>query len=514
MTRTPRSIRARVTIIAVIVVAAVLVANAVLVVLLQRRSLLDNLDRSLEQRADQIAASLDDLEGGFPNSNTEDRFAQLLDADRALVASTANVAGEPVVVDPIPETSQQQWTTSDIPLEDDSYRILVRRVDLGDGAGVLVVGENIDDLQDAVRNLALTLAGLVPLAVAALGAAVWWLVGRTLQPVEQIRQEVAEISLDRLDRRVPDPETGDEIDRLASTMNAMLDRLESSNDRLQRFVADTSHELRSPLTRIRSTVEVDLSTSDRDLEATCRSVLEETIAIQQMVDDLLFLARHDDSHTLPRQRPVDLDVVIDAEVERLREESGTSVDMTGVSAGLVDADPSQMARLVRNLLDNAARHGRDRVTIALTQRDGVARLVVDDDGDGVADADRERIFDRFARLDEARRCLDRWHRPGPGYRPGHRRCPRRHHQLRDGTRRRGPLRGRAPGAALRCSGSSVRFWRPDPILGAVAAGSGCSCCWYRPTARIWHLVATAADPPSKPAPQIASNTLPAGSSSG
>ena len=402
MTRTPRSIRARVTIIAVIVVAAVLLANAVLVVLLQRRSLLDNLDRSLEQRADQIAASVDDLDGGFANSNTEDRFAQLLDADGTPVASTANVAGEPLVVDPIPEASQQQWTTSDIPLEDDSYRILLRRVELGDGAGVLVVGENIDDLQDAVRNLALTLAGLVPLAVAALGAAVWWLVGRTLQPVEQIRREVAEISLDRLDRRVPHPETGDEIDRLASTMNAMLDRLESSNDRLQRFVADASHELRSPLSRIRSTVEVDLSTSDRHLEATCRSVLEETVAIQQMVDDLLFLARHDDPHTLPRHRPVDLDVVIDAEVERLREESGTSVDMTGVSAGPVDADPLQMARLVRNLLNNAARHSRDRVTIGLTEDDGVVRLVVDDDGDGVSDADRERIFDRFTRLDEAR----------------------------------------------------------------------------------------------------------------
>ena len=402
MTRTPRSIRARVTIIAVIVVAAVLLANAVLVVLLQRRSLLDNLDRSLEQRADQIAASVDDLDGGFANSNTEDRFAQLLDADGTPVASTANVAGEPLVVDPIPEASQQQWTTSDIPLEDDSYRILLRRVELGDGADVLLVGENIDDLQDAVRNLALTLAGLVPLAVAALGAAVWWLVGRTLQPVEQIRREVAEISLDRLDRRVPHPETGDEIDRLASTMNAMLDRLESSNDRLQRFVADASHELRSPLSRIRSTVEVDLSTSDRHLEATCRSVLEETVAIQQMVDDLLFLARHDDPHTLPRHRPVDLDVVIDAEVERLREESGTSVDMTGVSAGPVDADPLQMARLVRNLLNNAARHSRDRVTIGLTEDDGVVRLVVDDDGDGVSDADRERIFDRFTRLDEAR----------------------------------------------------------------------------------------------------------------
>ena len=402
MTRAPRSIRARVTVIAVLVVAAVLVANAVLVVLLQRRSLLDNLDRSLEQRADQIAASLDDPDGGFANSNTEDRFAQLLDATGALAASTDNVAGEPIAVDPPSESSRQRWITSDIPLEDDSYRILVRRVDTGRVTGLLVVGENIDDLQDAVRNLALTLAGLIPVVVAALGAVVWWLVGRTLQPVEQIRREVAEISLDRLDRRVPDPETGDEVDRLATTMNAMLDRLERSNERLQRFVADASHELRSPLTRIRTTVEVDLSAGDSDLDATCRSVLEETIVIQQLVDDLLFLARHDDPHALPRHRPVDLDVVVDAEVERLRDESGTILDMSEVSAGPVDADPSQMARLVRNLLNNAARHARDRVTIGVSQYDGLVRLVVDDDGPGVPDGDRERVFDRFTRLDDAR----------------------------------------------------------------------------------------------------------------
>lgn len=402
MTGAPRSIRARVTLIAVLAVAAVLLANAVLVVLLQRRSLTDNLDRSLEQRADQIAASFDDLDGGFANSNTEDRFAQLLDADGSLVASTGNVAGEPIPVDPPRSGSQQQWTTSDIPLEDDDYRILVRRVDVAGGAGLLVVGENIDDLQDAVRNLAFTLAGLIPLVATALGAVVWWLVGRTLHPVEQIRREVAEISLERLDRRVPDPETGDEIDRLASTMNAMLDRLESSNDRLQRFVADASHELRSPLTRIRSTVEVDLSANDADLRATCRGVLEETVAIQQLVDDLLFLARHDDPHVLPRRRPVDLDVVVDSEVERLREESGTTVDMGGVSAGLVDGDPSQMARLVRNLLTNAARHAQGEVMIALAQDDGLVRLVVDDDGAGVAEEDREAIFDRFTRLDEAR----------------------------------------------------------------------------------------------------------------
>jgi signal transduction histidine kinase len=398
----PRSIRARVTLIAVLAVAAVLIANAVLVVLLQRRSLMDNLDQSLEQRADQIAASLGDLDGGFANSNTEDRFAQLLDDEGRLVVSTDNVAGGPIPVDASGSGSQKLWTTSDVPLEDDAYRMLVRRVDGDTGSGVLIVGENIDDLQDAVGNLAFTLAGLIPVVVVALGALVWWLVGRTLQPVEQIRREVAEISLERLDRRVPDPDTGDEIDRLASTMNAMLDRLESSNARLQRFVADASHELRSPLTRIRSSVEVDLAAADRDLDETCRGVLEETVAIQELVDDLLFLARNDDPHVLPHREHVDLDVVVDREVERLREETGAVVDMTGVSAGLISGDPSQMARLVRNLLNNGSRHARERVVVTLAPHGGSIRLIVDDDGAGVAEDDRDRIFDRFTRLDEAR----------------------------------------------------------------------------------------------------------------
>ena len=141
-------------------------------------------------------------------------------------------------------------------------------------------GESIDDINETVRSLVLALLVTIPIAVAVLGAMVWWLVGRTLEPVSRIRREVDVIGLDELDRRVPSPGTGDEIDELATTMNAMLARLEESAGRQRRFVSDASHELRTPLARMRSTIEVELAQpddqrSESSLESTCRSALDE-----------------------------------------------------------------------------------------------------------------------------------------------------------------------------------------------------------------------------------------------
>lgn len=162
-----------------------------------------------------------------------------------------------------------------------------------------------------------SLAVTIPVVVTILGAVVWWLVGRTLQPVEDIRSEVAEIGATDLHRRVPRPETDDEIDRLALTMNEMLGRLESSVDRQQRFVADASHELRSPLTRLRTEIELGLASveSQSDIRR-IRSLLDEVLDMQEMVEDLLYLARADAGAT-PTPKPLDLDDIVLREAKRL-----------------------------------------------------------------------------------------------------------------------------------------------------------------------------------------------------
>ncbi len=153
---------------------------------------------------------------------------------------------------------------------------------------MLHVAGTLDDIEESTEALVTSLTIAVPLVAAVLDALVWWLVGPTLRPVEAIRAEVAAIGGSALDRRVPQPGCDDEIARLARTMNAMLDRVESAARRQQRFVADASHELRSPLTRIRSELEVDLAHLDEaDPATTHRSVLDEALGLQRLVEDLL-----------------------------------------------------------------------------------------------------------------------------------------------------------------------------------------------------------------------------------
>lgn len=406
-----RSVRWRITAVAGLVAVVVLAIAAIVVVVAVQRELRDNLDRSLAQRADQVeAAVLADPATGLANSDREDRFAQVLDARGDVILATDNVAGSGALVG-LPADRQEAMTRSDLPLEDDRFRVLVRRFDLDDGNRYVVVGENIDDVTDGVQALIATLAIVFPLAALVLVVAVWWLVGRTLRPVEEIRREVESIGLDRLDHRVPAPGTGDEIDRLAATMNDMLARLQTSAEMQRRFVADVSHELRTPLTRLRTTLEVDLGQPDADLEITARGALDDAIDMQALVDDLLFLARRDAGTGDVRLVPTDLDVIVDQEVRLVRAETTVRVEMSDVSAAAIDGDARQLARLVRNLLTNAVRHATSRVVVTLDEPDdgdraGEVVLRVDDDGVGIAPDDRSRVFERFVRLDSARSTRD------------------------------------------------------------------------------------------------------------
>ncbi len=412
--------RRRITAIAVALATLVLAAAAVLVVIVVESELTSNLDRSLEQRAEQIEASIEsDADVGLATSNAQDRFTQVLDASGAVIGSTPNVAGAPALADP-PSGRQAAATVDDVPIEDDRYRVLIRRFDIDGTTRFVVVGENVDDVSDTLRALIFTLAVVFPVAVALLGGAVWWLVGRTLRPVEEIRTQVETIGrqgLDALDRRVPAPGTGDEVDRLAATMNEMLTGLESSSARQRSFVADVSHELRTPLTRLRTNLEVDRSDPNADLAATVDGALDDTVEMQHLVDDLLFLARRDAAgaavgrdagHDAERWNLVDLDAIVGDEIRAIRptaaERPGgaVSIDMTNVSGAVVRGDAAQLTRLIRNLLTNAVRHAATQVTVSLRHTAAEVELVVADDGPGIPESDRERVFERFVRLDPAR----------------------------------------------------------------------------------------------------------------
>lgn len=399
-----RSVRWRITALATLVAAIVLAIVGVVVVMLVQARLYANLDASLDQRADQIEAlAIAGDAGALANRNVEDRFAQIINADGTVVGSTPNVDGMPALVDVSPAAASggSVATRHDLPLEDDDYRVLVRPFDVSGSDRYLVIGENVDDLRDTVAALGGVVAILFPIAVAAIASMVWWLVGRTLRQVEAIRREVAGIGLDQLDRRVPAPGTGDEIDRLTGTMNDMLARLETSAEQQRRFVADASHELRTPLTRLRTLLEVDSMRADAELATTTREALLDVNEMQAMIDDLFFLARVDAGRARRPPGPVDLDAVVETEVAAARTDDGPRITIAADPIMIV-GDAAQIARLVRNLLTNALRHAVTSVRVTVRSVSDTTELVVEDDGTGIQSEDRERVFDRFVRLDDAR----------------------------------------------------------------------------------------------------------------
>jgi len=399
------SVRFRITAIAVAAVLLVLVTASFALVAAQRQLLTENLDETLEQQADALAELLATSRPpqtltGF--GDAEDGIVQVVGAGGVL-GSSASVAGRGPVAD-APASDTATFTTLNHPFGDEvPYRLLSLRAEGFEGPLVVHLGAPLDDVEQSVGILSGSLAIALPTAAVALAAVVWWLVGRTLMPVEAIRSELEAISGTDLNRRVPVPTADDEIARLARTMNAMLDRVEEAAQRQQRFVADASHELRSPLARMRSEVEVDLTHgASADLAATHRSVLDEIVGLQRLAEDLLILARSDAAAMPTDRRAVDLDDIVLREARRLRDGGRVAVDVGGVTAAQVTGDAHQLARLVRNLADNAARHAASTVKLTLDEQGSSAVLAVADDGSGIPRAEHERVFERFTRLDHAR----------------------------------------------------------------------------------------------------------------
>lgn len=179
--------------------------------------------------------------------------------------------------------------------------------------------------------------------------------------------------------------------------------VEEANRRQRQFVADASHELRSPLTRIRAELEIDLTHLDRaDLAATHHTVLADAVALQRLVDDLLQLARSDEGTVASRREPVDLDDIALTEVQRLRAGARVAFDISGLSGAQVLGDTDQLRRVVRNLIENAVRHARSTVGVEVREEGRAVILAVTDDGAGIPDDQREQVFERFTRLDDAR----------------------------------------------------------------------------------------------------------------
>jgi signal transduction histidine kinase len=241
----------------------------------------------------------------------------------------------------------------------------------------------------------------LPVAVLFVAVVAWWAAGRALRPVERMRSELARITAADMSSRVPQPRTGDEIARLAVTMNETLDRLGEAAERQRRFVADAAHELRSPLAGLRTTAEVAAAHGGTIDPEVLRTGTER---LQRLTDDLLLLARLERSAPAGG-KPVDRAAIAEELVgeRRYRTPPDERFVVVAGAPALVIGHEEELARMVRNLLDNASRYARDRITVTVAEAGpGLVRLEVRDDGPGIPSADGERVFERFAGVDVAR----------------------------------------------------------------------------------------------------------------
>jgi signal transduction histidine kinase len=401
-----RSVRTRITATALGVVGTALVLAGFLLLALLQRSLVGGVDTQATMRAQDVAALV--ARRGVPPAlvgQDDGTVAQVVARGRVLVQSPVIRETQPLAGF-VPDPGKIVVRTVDrAAIGDDAgpYRVAAIRADGPDGPVVVYAAATLEPVTDSIVDTALILSVVVPLLIVLVGVTTWRLVGRTLGPVEAIRRQVAEISAAALDRRVPVPGTGDEVDRLARTMNEMLDRLDAAAHRQRAFVADASHELRSPLTAVRAKLEVGLDRAGSvDWPALARSWLAEQERLEHLVDDLLLLARVDEGVDERGQTVVDLDELVLRQARDVRSREKVRVEVSEVTGGRVRGDADQLRRVVANLFDNAERHAATTVRCALRQDGATVELVVSDDGPGIAAADRERVFERFVRLDEAR----------------------------------------------------------------------------------------------------------------
>ena len=317
-------------------------------------------------------------------------FAQLLTGSGRVVAASPDVPAAVLSRRELAAAGQRRELEVGVPLAGKAEPEQALLVVEADGGRVLVVGTSREDLVDTLQTMLTTLllgcAGALVLA-AGLG---YVLAGTALRPVDRMRRQAARISADRSDERLPVPPGRDEVHRLGTTLNAMLDRLEEGLARERRFVAEAGHELRTPLALLRMEIDLALAAhrSEEELVAALRSAGEEVDRLTRLSEDLLRLATDGSARTTGR---LDVGELLAAAADRARPAFATAgrvlhVEVDGTPA--VDGDRDQLDRALTNVIDNALRHGGGDVWLAAAADSATVRLEVRDAGAGAALPDR------------------------------------------------------------------------------------------------------------------------------
>ena len=389
-----------------IAVFLTLVVGSLVLLLVFRSNLQDNLDRTLELQAQDRARLLSD--GSQPTDLATPLREESMVWIGTVDGEVLEVAGLLPLENPVPETlngvgpstlSVEERKPGEVEVEEMSLRLASATT--SDGSIVVLTAAETEIVSNTVKQLALLFAVAVPLLSGLVALLTWRTVGSALAPVDEIRRRTDEVSGTNLSGRVPVPAGQDEISDLALTMNEMLDRLERHRDSLREFTANASHELKSPIANLRMLVETAEVSDPRWIETRNRLV-SESDRLRDLVDNLLYLASHAETGSVPASAVVDLDELLFAEAELLSATRQLSIDLNGVHPVMVHGDLADLRRLVRNLVDNAARHAVSTVALAVVSGPDGVLLSVSDDGPGIPADSRARVFERFTRLDEAR----------------------------------------------------------------------------------------------------------------
>ena len=391
------SLRVRLLLLGLVAVAVTTIVVGVILYAASSLAANTALRRDARATADQVAELVRTGRLPRPIPVAGSQVVQVLDGDNRVVSASA--AGDQLTALVTPDQLRRALR-SPIRIdgarmtEQSPYLVVAERVTGRDR--VVVVAVSTDELGRTARILRITLFAVLPVLLLVLAAISWRLIGATLRPVERLRAGAERISGTGDDERLPVPRSVDEIHALAVTLNSMLDRLAASRERQRAFLADVAHELRSPLTSMRTQLEVaqrlgESGELDHDL-------LVDVVRMSALVEDLLVMARLDsDAVPLPVTGPVDVAETLD----RLRARyADASVE---AEPGLVvELGDGELDRLLTNLMDNAFRHARSRVEVRARRHGDRVRVVVSDDGPGIPAQERNRMQQRFTRLDPAR----------------------------------------------------------------------------------------------------------------
>jgi signal transduction histidine kinase len=400
-------VRVRSALAATLVVALAFTLAAAGFVYVYHRSLVGNADSAALQRARDVATQIsrdgaDDHDLSAQTGPGDQTVLQVVDATGRVVGGSASLGHAGPISTLRPAAGQVLREDRVLPIGDrDTFRIVAVGVSTPTGPAVVLAGSSLDTVEDGVAELVTLLLVGGPLLLLIVAAATFYFVGGALRPVERIRSRVASIGVRDLHARVPVPRARDEVGRLAETMNEMLDRLESSVRQQRSFVADASHELRSPLSTLQAGLELlRLRDSEPDPD-TIEMLYDETLRLERLIAALLLLARVDERGLQLDIEDVDVDDLVDAERRRLSANPRLTV-VVELAAVRVRGDRHQLGQVLRNLTDNAERHADSQVRLRLWSTNGTAYLQVHDDGPGIPVEARERVFERFVRLDESR----------------------------------------------------------------------------------------------------------------